>query len=445
MTFRADRYPSGRNTQEEESRRVGDSVRSRDVAEQSAASATAAQQALGRVPLQPDDGKGAMAELDELLARAVERSDVPFIVAMVRSREGTLWHGASGRANGSRLASVDIVFRLFSMTKGIGALAALMTVERGLLNLNTPVSTVLPEFDDIEVLDSMGPTGPVLRPPGREVTLRHLLTHTSGLAYGTYNTKMAAWAAASDTPHAVTGLYRALHVPLMFDPGDQFAYGIGYDWVGQMIERVDGRRIDRFCQEEIFDPLGMPDTCFEPDGVCDRLADLTERSSDGRFLGCKLEPARHPEFYGLGGSLYGTPQDYMKFLRLLLNRGELDGQRLIHPATVDLMLTNQIGALRLPVMTSTVTRSADVDLVPGCLKSHSMAFLRNETAVPGMRAAGSLAWAGTANTHFWLDPRNDVAGVFMTQMLPFCDSRFMQTYAAFERAVYRHYPVPARG
>jgi CubicO group peptidase (beta-lactamase class C family) len=336
---------------------------------------------------------------------------------------------------------VDTVFRLFSMTKGIGALAALIAVDRGSLALDTAVATILPEFHDIKVLESIGPTGPVLRPPRRQVTLRHLLTHTSGFAYGTYNAKMAAWEAVSHAPHALTGVYRALHVPLMFDPGEEFAYGISYDWVGQMIESVDGRRIDRFCKEEIFDPLGMSDTCFEPDGVLDRLADLTERNGDGTFGSCDLQPARHPEFYGLGGSLYGTPQDYMKFLRLLLNRGELDGQRIIDPSTADLMLTNQVGALRLPDMPSTLARSADVDLVPGCVKSHTMAFLRNETALPGMRSVGSLTWAGSANTHFWIDPSKDVAGVLMTQMLPFCDARFMQTFAAFERAVYRHYPV----
>lgn len=382
-----------------------------------------------------------MIELDALLAQAVERSDVPFIVAMVGTRKEVLWSGAAGRAGGTRDASADTAFRLFSMTKGIGALAALMTVERGLLALDTPVSRVLPEFDEIEVLSSMGPRGPVLRPPRRPVTLRHLLTHTSGFAYATYNPKMAAWMALTDPPHALSGLYRALHVPLMFDPGEQFAYGISYDWVGQLIECVDGRRIDRFCQEEIFTPLGMLDTCFEPDDVLDRMADLTERSSEGTFIGYDLQPGRHPDFYGLGGSLYGTPHDYMRFLRLLLNRGEVDGQRLIQPWTVELMLTNQVGALQLPDMTSLVARSADVDLAPGCVKSHTMAFLRNETAVPGMRSAGSLTWAGTGNTHFWIDPVKDIAGIFMTQMLPFCDSRFMQTFAAFEREVYRHYAV----
>jgi methyl acetate hydrolase len=382
-----------------------------------------------------------MIELDELLAQAVERSDVPFIVAMVGTREGTVWSAAAGRATGSRDAGVDTAFRLFSMTKGIGALAALMTVERGLMTLDTPVSSVLPEFDDIQVLASLEPTGPVLRPPRRAVTLRHLLTHTSGFAYATYNPEMAAWAALTQPPHALSGTYRALHVPLMFDPGEQFAYGISYDWVGQMIERADGRRIDRFCQEEIFAPLGMLDTCFEPDDVLDRVADLTERSGSGAFVEYDLQPTRHPEFYGLGGSLYGTPHDYMKFLRLLLNRGEVEGRRLIHPSTVDLMLTNQVGALQLPAMTSLMARSADVDLVPGCAKSHTMAFLRNETAVPGMRSAGSVTWAGTSNTHFWIDPVMDIAGIFMAQMLPFCDARFMGTFAAFERAVYTHYPV----
>jgi len=384
--------------------------------------------------------------LDRLLADAVARQDLPFAVAMVANRNGVVWRGSAGQATPSRAAAPDTLFRIFSMTKGIGSLAALILVDRGLLSLETRVASVLPEFSDIQVLESISRDGLVLRPPRRPVTLRHLLTHTAGFAYGTWNTNQAAYHEFTGMPHVLTGTLASLYYPLHFDPGEDFSYGIGLDWAGRVIERIDGRRIDHFCQEEIFRPLGMVDTAFEPEAAArDRLADLKARGEDGQFAVTELSPTRYPEFYGLGGSLYSTAPDFIRFMRMVLNRGELDGQRMISPETIELMTVNQIGEMSVPVMKPVVPwRSADVDFFPGTRMTHTIGFFRNEADIPGMRSAGSLTWAGAANTHYWIDPVNDVAAVLMTQSFPFLEPRFMDTYTAYERAVYQHLAESAK-
>jgi CubicO group peptidase (beta-lactamase class C family) len=385
-----------------------------------------------------------MLRLDRLLADAVARRDVPFAVAIVADRDGIVWQGSAGRATQRRVAAPDTLFRIFSMTKAIGSLAALILADRGLLSLETPVVSVLPEFSDIRVMESLGPIGPVLRPPRHPVTLRHLLTHTAGFAYGTWNREQTAWHEFTGMPHVLAGTLASLNYPLHFEPGQEFSYGIGYDWAARMIERIDGRQIDHFCQEEIFGPLGMVDTAFEPDAARDRLAELKIRGEDGKFTAIELSPAPHPEFYGLGGTLYSTALDYIQFLRLVLNQGSLNGRRVISAPTMDLMMVNQIGSMSVPVMKSVNPQlSADVDLVPGTRMTHTIGLFRNETGIPGGRGAGSLTWAGAANTHFWIDPVNDIAAVLMTQSFPFCEPRFMDTYAAYEQAVYMHLDEPA--
>jgi CubicO group peptidase (beta-lactamase class C family) len=379
-----------------------------------------------------------MTRLDELLVDAVKHENAPFVVAAVADREGVLWQGSAGKASPSAVAGPETVFRLFSMTKAIAGLAVAILVEREQVSLDTPLESVLPDFADLKVLERMGPDGPVLRPPRRPVTMRHLLTHTSGFTLEAWSKKQAIWQLLSGTPHPVTGTRASLRHPLMFDPGERWAYGFGQDWLAPIVERIDGRTIVRFCQDEIFDPLGMRDTGFEPDFAGDRLATVSLRCNDGEFAEFEFSPPRNPEVYGMGQSLYGTAPDYIRFLRMVLNRGELDGRRVISPETMDLLLNDQASGMSIPPMLSIAPLyAADVDLCPGVPKTSTAAFMRTESDVPDMRSAGSLMWAGFLNTHYWVDPAKNVAAVFMTQTLPFCDPGFMAAYEAFERVVYR--------
>ena len=381
-----------------------------------------------------------MAELDRIIAEAVAKQDAPFLVAMVGNREGIAWSGVAGERSAGQAAGMDTVFRIFSMSKAVGSMAAMILMDRGLLSADASVESILPEFAEVRLLEGFGPDGPRLRAPRTRATVRHLATHTSGLVYEFWNADMPRFMEASKAATVLSGLVSSLDYPLQFEPGTRWDYGIGIDWLGRVVEKVDGRRIDRFCREEIFDPLGMPDTRFEVEPhMAGRLASVSIRGEDGRFANFELAPPSNPEFYGMGHALYSTAPDYMRFLRMVLNQGALDGRRILGEAGIAAMLGNQIGDLPVVGLKSAVPAlSADLELFPGHRKSHSMAFMRFEEDIPGMRSAGSQGWAGVLNSHYWFDPTANAIGLLMTQSLPFAEPRFMATYEKFEHATYRH-------
>ena len=381
-----------------------------------------------------------MAELDRILADAVAAEHVPFIVGMAGNSGGVLWSGAAGEARSGVPAKTDTAFRIFSMTKAVGSTAAMILMDRGKLSADTPVAQILPEFAQRQVLEGFNADGsPRMRPPRTQATVRHLATHTSGLVYEFWNTDVPRYMQATGLTSILSGSRSSLNYPLMFDPGTRWDYGIGIDWLGPVVEKVDGRTIDRFCREEIFEPLAMKDTRFEADAdIQPRLASVRMRGEDGHFSDFALAPPANPDFYGMGHTLYSTAPDYMRFLRMYLNKGQLDGRRILSEAGLQSMLANQIGNIPIPLLKTAVPAvTADAEFFPGRKKSQNLAFQRIEEDVPGMRSAGSQFWAGVCNTHFWFDPKKDVAGIIMTQTLPFAEPRFMGVYEAFERGVYQ--------
>jgi methyl acetate hydrolase len=379
-----------------------------------------------------------MSKLQAVLDDSVRAGNVPFAVAMVGDKNAIKWSGAAGERSPGQAASTDTVFRIFSMTKAVGSTAAMILIDRGKLNPDTPVEDILPEFAKMQVLEGFDGDKPVLRAPKTKATVRHLATHTSGLEYEFWNADMAKYLAVTGHPPILSGLKAALFYPMMTDPGTRWGYGIGIDWLGQVVEKIDGRRIDQFCREEIFEPLGMPDTAFEVSApMKTRLAAVAARGEDGKFAPFDIAPPPNPEFYGMGHSLYSTAPDYMKFLRMFLNRGELGGKRLLKEASVDWMLADRMNGLTFQKMvTAAPPVTADCDPFPGTRRTHSFGFFRVDEDVPGMRSAGTQSWAGVLNTHFWFDPKKDVAAVIMTQTLPFVEPRFVDTYEKFERGVY---------
>jgi methyl acetate hydrolase len=379
-----------------------------------------------------------MSQLNDVIEQSVRAQDAPFLVAMVGDKDGIKWSGAAGERAPGQKAAQDTVFRIFSMTKAIGSTAAMILVDRGKLDPNTPVEAIIPEFNKIKVLDGFDGTTPHLRAPRTKATVRQLATHTSGFAYEFWNPDIPKYMQATDHPSILSGLKKSLFYPLVFDPGERWDYGIGIDWLGQVVEVVDGRKIDRFCREEIFDPLYMVDTRFEvEDHMASRLATVSSRGEDGKFSDFAIAPPSNPEFYGMGHALYSTAPDFMSFLRMYLNKGQLDGKRLLSEQTVQFLLSNHIGDLKVGMLKTVVPAiTADAEFFPGRKKAHSLAFMRIEEDVPGMRSAGSQFWAGVLNTHCWFDPKKDVAAVLLTQSLPFVEPRFMESYDRVERAVY---------
>ena len=380
-----------------------------------------------------------MSELDSVIGEAVSRQDAPFLVAMTGNAAGVTWSGAAGERSPGKPATVDTVFRIFSMTKAVGSTAAMILMDRGKLSPDATVESIVPEFGALKVLEGFGPDGAKMRAQRVKATVRHLATHTSGLVYEFWNQDVPRYMEATEHPSILSGLLASMNYPLLFDAGERWDYGMGIDWLGRVVEKVDGRRIDQFCREEIFDPLRMPDTRFEVEPhMASRLAAVSIRGEDGKFADFALAPPSKPEFYGMGHALYSTAPDYMRFLRMYLNKGALDGVRILSAAGLEKMLANQIGSTPIPCLKTAVPAiTADAEFFPGKRKSHSMAFMRFEEDIAGMRHAGSQGWAGVLNSHFWFDPKADVAGLLMTQSLPFIEPRFAKTYENFERAAYR--------
>jgi CubicO group peptidase (beta-lactamase class C family) len=382
-----------------------------------------------------------MDQIAGALRAATEAGEIPGVVAAAGTADGTIFEAAHGRRvlpDGAPM-SLDTVFRIASMTKAITATAALQLVEQGKLALDAPAGAVVPALAAPQVLEGFDAAGePRLRPARGPITLRRLLTHTAGFGYDTWNADLLAYAKARGVPAARTGKLAALAMPLTFDPGTAWQYGINIDWAGRMIEAASGLDLETYLRRHVCQPLGMADTSFlvRPDMEV-RLATVHARR-DGRLdpQPGAINPER--EFYPGGGGLYSTARDYLRFLRMLLGGGALDGARVLAPETVAMMGENHIGALTVtPMRTSLPALSNDFEVFPGMPKKWGLSFLINTAPVPGGRSAGSLAWAGLNNSYFWLDPKAGVAGVLMTQVLPFGDPAVLRLLEAFETGVYR--------
>ncbi|MDT0634474.1 serine hydrolase domain-containing protein [Salinisphaera sp. W335] len=378
--------------------------------------------------------------LDALLGGAAEAGKVPGVVAMAADADGVTYTGAFGERElgGGDAMTEDTVFLLASMTKAVGATAAMQLVEQGELTLDGAASELLPELAEIRVLDGFEGDQPRLRRPRSTVTLRNLLTHTSGFGYEIWNADLARYQEQKGIPSILSGQRAALRVPLMSDPGTRWEYGTGIDWVGRLVEAASGQRLGDYFREHIFEPLGMTDTAFTmSDDARARLATIHARTPDGRLAPHPLVLEQDPEQQMAGHGLYGTAGDYLRFTRAILNNGELDGQRILQAKTVDLMRQNHIGDLEVPAIESIdPTLSNNVELYPGMSKKWGLSFLINTEETPEGRAAGSVAWAGLANSYYWIDHDKGVTGVYFTQILPFFDPESAPLFQAFEQAVY---------
>jgi methyl acetate hydrolase len=380
--------------------------------------------------------------IQKALEAAVGPDRIPGIAAAVATRDGVIFEGAVGQKSAGSPAPMtfDSVFRIASMTKAITGAAAMQLVEQGRLALDQPAKQVLPLLGQVRVLSGFDASGPVTRPPRTDITLRHLLTHTAGFAYDIWNENIARYTKENDIPAMRTAKLAALNVPLVRDPGERWEYGVNIEMAGRMVEAASGLDLETYLQKNILMPLGMRDTSYiARDAWERRLTGVHARKADGT-----LELAASPaideatrEFFPGGGGLYSTAPDYLRFLRALMNGGELHGARILKSETVALMSENHMGPLNVePLPTSDPRLSNPVDLMPGIVKKWGLTFLINTDAAPSGRSAGSLAWAGLNNTYYWLDPSAKVAAVFMTQVLPFADATVLQALDTFERAVY---------
>ncbi len=385
-------------------------------------------------------------QIDELLKTATDRGDVPGVVAMAATRESPVYQGAFGRRalpDGAAMTA-DTVFWIASMTKAITSTAAMQLVEQGKLALDGPIAGVLPELAAPQVLEGFDSAGePRLRRARRPITLRHLITHTAGFVYDIWNADLGRYMEKRGIPGIISCENAALALPLIFDPGDKWDYGINIDWVGKAVERVSGQKLGDYFSEHLFGPIGIKDTGFKltPDRRA-RIAGMHARSEDGALAPIPFEVPQDPEFEMGGGGLYGTAADYLAFERLFLDEGRAaGGAQVLKPETVRLMEQNAIGELNVQLLkTAAPAYSNDAEFLPGMVKKWGLGFMISTAQVAGGRSPGSLAWAGLGNTYFWIDPATGVAGVILMQLLPFADAKALAVFDRFEKAVYAALP-----
>jgi CubicO group peptidase (beta-lactamase class C family) len=377
----------------------------------------------------------ASSVIDDAMRSAVARKEVAGVVVMAADRKGIIYQGAFGVADiaEARPLRLDALFRIASMTKAITSTAAMQLVEQGRFAIEDPVEKYLPEFAKLSVFDSFdGATGAYrLRPATKAVTVRHLLTHTSGLGYAFTNPTVRDFKPRAGEEYPVG--------PLVFEPGERWLYSTSTDWVGRLVEKVSGQSLEDYFRQHIFMPLGMADTFyFVPKDKEARLVTVNRRIADGSIVKESVQPPTSGFTPIGGGGLSSTAYDYLRFTRALLNGGELDGARILSAGTVALMGQNHIGAIGVPAQkTALPERSDDFSFIAGGRDKWGLGFLITADAVPGKRSAGSLSWGGINNTYYWLDPTRGITGVILMQFLPFADRKALALYDAFERGVYQ--------
>jgi methyl acetate hydrolase len=392
------------------------------------------------LPLAARAQQSGSSSIDEVLRSAVARQDVVGVVAMAADRKGIIYQGAFGVADipEAKPMKVDSMFRIASMTKAVTSTALMQLVEQGKVAIEDPLARYFPaEFGKPPLFESFDSATGVykLRPATKAVTVRNILTHTSGLGYPFTDPTTRDFKARPSEEYPI--------VPLIFEPGERWLYSTSTDWVGRVVEKVSGKGLEDYFRDHIFVPLGMEDTSyFLPKEKESRLVTVNVRGADGTIV----KDANQPPTSGFtpigGGGLISTASDYLRFTRALLNGGELDGARILSASTVALMEQNHIGSIGVPAQKSHLPRSEDFTFIADGRDKWGLAFLITTDSVPGKRAAGSLSWGGIYNTYYWLDPARSITGTIMTQFLPFADRKALALYDSFERGVYQ---IAAKG
>ena len=370
-----------------------------------------------------------LARLDEHFARYVEDGRLAGWQVAIMRHGRLAHHSISGLRDVEAGAewTPDTIVRMYSMSKPVTSVAAMMLHEEGRFQLKDPVSKFIPAFADTRVYRGGSFQAPVTEPQTDPMRIWHLLTHTSGLTYGFHNS------------HATDAIYRAAGfewgtpegldlaeccdrwaaLPLVFQPGTEWNYGVSTDVLGRVVEVISGQSLDEFLRERIFEPLGMVDTGFwVPDDRRDRFAELYYRNPGTGQATKMASPTLRskPAMLGGGGGLCGTAADYLRFAQMLLNRGELDGVRILGPRTVDYMTRNHLpGGADLEEFGRPLFAETTFDGV-GFGLGFSVVVDAAANRSPGTE--GSYSWGGAASTVFWNDPTEDLTALFLTQLLP---------------------------
>jgi methyl acetate hydrolase len=374
--------------------------------------------------------------LSSFLADSVTRGDVPGVVALVVDRDKVLYLEAFGKMNVARSVPMarDTIFRIASMTKAVTSVGVMQLVEQGKLGLDDDVSKYLPRlksplvFSKVDEQAGSYQTQPAKRP----ITIRQLLTHTSGIGY--------SW---SDRGLSIaqkkTGATNDSELPLVNEPGAQWTYGASTRVLGEVIEKITGERIDAYLETHIFVPLGMRDTSYTvPPEKYSRVVTVHQKANNA--ITETQNPTPIPATIRGDGGLFSTASDYSRFVQMILNRGQLGGVRILKESTVAEMSKNQTGSVKVRLQpTADLLRSKPYPLGAGeDVWGLGFQIAAPKTPNPSMRSPGSLSWAGINNTYYWIDPQKQIGAVILMQMLPFYDEAALRVLNGFEERVYRN-------
>jgi CubicO group peptidase (beta-lactamase class C family) len=393
-----------------------------------------------------------LGRIGDLMRRYVDGGKLAGTVSLVSRRGKVVYfddYGQRDREAGAEM-TLDTLFRIYSMTKPITTVAALMLYEDGHFLLDDPIANFLPAFADVQVCAGMDATGMRLVRPERPPTVRDLMRHTAGLSYGWFQDTPVdqAYRDAKMDQRQYTlteGVEMLAKLPLVYHPGRAWRYSFATDVLGRLVEVLSGESLDEFFQRHIFGPLGMQDTAFSvaPEKI-DRFAACYTVSSAGQFTatpGADSAPARTltlmeapassrfakpPLFLSGGGGLVASTGDYLRFCQMLLNRGVVDGVRLLGRKTVETMTMNHLPAELIPINVSVPDPGAGFGL--------GVKVLVDQAASGRLGSPGMYGWGGAATTTFWIDPVEEIIGIFMTQFMP---SGHYPITTEFQRTVYQ--------
>jgi CubicO group peptidase (beta-lactamase class C family) len=386
---------------------------------------------ISAAPALPPQGTAA---LSAFLKSAIERGDAPGVVVAVVNKDGLIYNEAFGRSSTLRNTPMakDTIFNMASMTKPITSAAIMMLADEGKLKLDDDVATFLPKYRNLQVITNYNPADDSYqtRPARGPITIRQLLTHTSGYSYGFTSPMLTKIMAKTKKAE--------LDLPLLFDPGTNWQYGPSTQVLGEVVEAISKQKIDAFLEARILGPLGMKDTSYAvPPAKHPRVVATNQRGADGKFTE-QPRPATPPVTVRGDGGLYGTARDYGLFLRMLLNRGTLGNTRILSEASVKTMLENHTGAVTVRTMES-ASPTLSKNFPVGAGKDHwGLGFQLAAEKQPNRRTPGSGTWAGIFNTHFFIDPVREIGVVVMMQTLPFYEEPAMKLYAGVEEEVYEN-------
>lgn len=383
--------------------------------------------------------------LDSLLEQSANRAGgVPGIVAMATDCDGNFYEGAAGKRElGSEPPmTTDSVFAIFSTTKALTATCAMQLIEEGKISLADPVKRYVPEIAELQVLEGFDTAGqPVTRAPRRDITIKDLLLHTSGLGYEFFSDDDLKYRTVKQIPTIVACTFASVRTALLHDPGERWTYGVNMDWLGRVIEQQRGKRLGDVMRERLFEPMGMSDIGFTMShSMRRRRVTMHDRAADGKLTPLPdLVLPQPPEMDCGGHGLYSTVGEYMKFIRMMLNDGRGANGPVLKPETVEFMSRDGLGPLECGGWTTSIpSLSNSGEFFPGVPKGWAYSFMTNRQPTPSGRPANSLMWTGLANSFFWIDRQTGIGGYWASQIVPFQDCVAYPSFVEFETTIYHH-------